>query len=270
MFNDNLKKFNNVIAVLMSAIFAAGVVIGCGAKAEDPGGSVAIAAEKSTEVVETEEPAVVAEESVDIFDREKPKELGYYEEVKEGDRTENRFVETAVDPTNKFIMVEEVEDPGKEHYVKVTGTLYEVFFYGEPDNDLVYFPGDELPEGYEVKVTEDYEIALDDYEGAGEGHSTIFGTAYLAEKDSEGKIAYKYRPGCCIWDNDLDPSIPDDKSYAVGPAIKPGMYGMYSITTYDFDDGWSEMCPDTFFIQALLKDQMPTDGTEVSDNVMHQ
>ncbi|MBQ9443419.1 MAG: hypothetical protein IJU43_03875 [Lachnospiraceae bacterium] len=278
---DSLKnKKHNVIAVLMSVLLSAGIVIGCSSTAEDPGGSEAIAAEKSTEVVETEEPAVVAEEvdesveSVDILDREKPKELGYYEQVKDGGRTEIRYEDGLInDPlaTNKWLMIEEVANLGRDE-TKVKGTLYEVFYCGKPDNDLVYFPGDELPEGYEVKETEDYEVILwgEDHDN---GMGDVYGSGYTAEKDASNKISYKYHPACNKYTNDVDPDLGfmtyDDSEY-IGKALEPGMYGLLYLNTHDFD--WDDEGPrtSTLFVQALLKDQMPTDGTEVSDNVMHQ
>jgi hypothetical protein len=47
-----------------------------------------------------------------------------------------------------------------ERYIKLKGTFYETYYYDEPATDLVYFPGDELPEGYEVRITEDYEALV--------------------------------------------------------------------------------------------------------------
>ncbi|MBQ9443417.1 MAG: hypothetical protein IJU43_03865 [Lachnospiraceae bacterium] len=171
MFNDNLKKFNNVIAVLMSAIFAAGVLIGCGAKAEDPGGSEAIAAEKSTEeqVIVTEDDVIT--EDVTPEDDELPPLA--YKTVEERMQQGKHKDSTGFDSANRFFMLEEICDtpeggfPEKSEegltysngdYLKLKGTLYELRYNGRPANSSIYFPGDELPEGYTVEVTEDYEF----------------------------------------------------------------------------------------------------------------
>ncbi len=274
MYNKvSLKQKHNVIAVLMSALLSAGIIIGCGVKANDPGGGSEPVAEKveAPEVVSTETaPDVTAdtkdEDTKDAETKDAEADVGA-ENILEREKPviKDDYYCDEHCPTNKFIMVEEVADPGEDKgYVKVKGTLYEVYLDGAPDYDLVYFPGDELPEGYEVKVTEDYEAVLEDWDRFGEGHSIVTGSAYLAKEDASHKISYKYFTGCSIWDNDLDPNISKDESYPVEPAIEPGMYGM--LTFNNNVEGF----PSTTFIQALLKDQMPTDGTEVSDDVMHQ
>ena len=272
---DCLKIFQKITAIMiLIAMFG---IAGCGAAESDVGevdvGKVeADVGEKDVEQTETTEVTDMtpveenaSEEAVDILDRKKPvlKSIFSSTNVNTTDgRTEHYEFEGSdvveLYPTNKFIMVEEVADPGERNdYVKVKGTLYEVFFYGSPDYDLVYFPGDELPEGYEVKVTDDYELVLGDDGNLGEGHIWIIGDSYIAEKGDDNKISYKNYPGYTVYENDTDPPV--------GIIIEPGMYGMLAI-----DEGRYESEPTTLFVQALLKDQMPTDGTEVSDDIMHQ
>ncbi len=260
----------------MSALLAAGILIGCGATG-DPGGGSEPVAEKveAPEVVSTETAPDVTADTKDedtkdedtkdaeadvgaenILEREKPV-------IKDAYNTDEHY------PTNKFIMIEEVVGEPEEGYgdslshcyVKIKGTLYEVYLDGVPDYDLVYYPGDELPEGYEVKVTENYETRFSDAKGFGEGHQDILGNAYLAEEEA-GVVSYKLHMDGCLFDCDLDPSIPPEESYAVKPALEPGMYG--SLNEYAPTEFFHET-----FIQYLLKDQIP-EGVELADNVAHQ
>lgn len=274
MFNkDSLKnKKYNVIAVLMSALLAAGILIGCGTKAEDPGGGTEAVAEsvepvtvESSETADEKEPVtedvktdeVDNNDTEDILSREKP--TVYYEN-QDGQKFKKDI------PTNQFLLIEEVADPTEDkNYVAVKGTLYEVFLDGEPDYDLVYFPGDKLPEGYEVKVTEDYEVALADASYHGEGHSYILGMAYLAKKDLFNKISYKSYLECCKITCDIDPTVSFSDSDWEGPAVEPGMYGSLALDLTDT----KYHSPESLFVQYLLKDQIP-EGVELDDNIVHQ
>lgn len=253
---DYFKIFQKITAIMiLSAMFG---IAGCGAAESDVGQADAgekdvVQAESSTETTEaapvdspsadevTEESD--ADEAEDILAREKPAVVNMNGHVFRSE------------PTNKFIMINEIEDGEYINYVTVKGTLYEVFLDGEPDYDLVYFPDDELPEGYEVKVTEDYEAEL-------YGDRVPDGSAFLPTEDKNHKMSYKYYVSCCITTQDLDPNITLKDAEWVGPAVEPGMYG--SLAQYDVD-GMSG----AEFIQYLLKDQIP-EGVELDDDIVHQ
>ena len=124
-----------------------------------------------------------------------------YEEIYLGessDSTEQTTYRELWGSSNKFFMVDEVMNDEHEYlqdedicidYLRLKGTLYEVYHNDEPEYNFVYFPGDEVPEGYEVRTTENYEMAIADNERLGEGHSHQSAMFFKKAQDTNGKIA---------------------------------------------------------------------------------
>ena len=159
-----LNKENKIwlvcMALLIILAITAGMLSGCGLGEEEP---VAPEAETVPEVSETVSDITVSEDTVS---ENTVPDL----ESKEG------YPGTVMFPSYHFFRVDEVlenrepeigkdeESSWIEHsdYLKVKGTLYALYRDGEPCYDRIYYPDQELPEGYSVEVTEDYEMVMAD------------------------------------------------------------------------------------------------------------
>jgi hypothetical protein len=294
MYNkDSLKpnkgrKLNNVIAVLMSALLATGVMIGCGSKAVDPGGGTDAETDVGNveaNVGETEtDSVIVAEDTVSENSAEDLPPLAY-KTVEE--RQAQHVLDEDLKPmgTHAFLMIEDVinepdegweaaaKDALNNDYLKLKGTLYEVNYYDEPAIDLVYFPGDELPEGYSVDVTEDYEAIVTDSERIGEGHEfEKLSTLLAIEKD--GEIAYEFGIGFKdrfeIPEKDYDLNreefVAKYGHFTSDVTIEPGMYVILHRPTVigGISSGY-------YITQALTKEdleKLPA-GTTIAHGVGH-
>ncbi len=213
MFNKaSLKQKHNVIAVLMSALLAVGVLMGCGAKAADPGGSTETSGEAQPVVLKETEQRGVSEDMVEASEEALP-DFAY--KTVEDRMKQGRHKSDTQNPSNKFFMIEsisteplngypdnygEITAPCEEfprgvyadsgYYVRYIGTLYELFHDGKPANGSVYFPGDELPEGYTVEVTEGYEFAYHDFYNLDGDGVKMVSTKYVVTDDGTGHMSY--------------------------------------------------------------------------------
>ena len=183
------------------------------------------------------------------------------------------------DFSNQFLMIDEIvdayslyddpdfvwpEDVGKganNLYVKIKGTLYEVYFYNEPDYDFVYFPGDELPEGYEVKITEDYELVVLDSPSLGEDHELRPWTeTYLVTENGSGEMEYESFRGFTKFRDYEDPNDPDELAAELVAGKGTYVEMVHSKYTDDYE-----------FFQYLTKEDLEKlpEGTVLADDVAH-
>ena len=233
----NGRKLNNVIAVLMSALLATGVMIGCGS---DTGGTKNSDSAGGTSNVAAAE--TVNDSATEVSTNEAEDELPPQAYKTTEERQAQHVLDLDLKPmhSNQFLMIEEVINEPEEgwevnseikllncDYIKLKGTLYETNLYDEPATDLVYFPGDELPEGYEVNVTEDYEVVVVDA-GLIPGHVDSLCVSYIAT-DENTEVVYEEGIGF-IW-NKPDGSTRDEMfeeygRYVCKPSFTPGMYVM--------------------------------------------
>ena len=303
----NKKFFNkHVLNALMSVLLAAGVLLaGCGGPDRDEAGAAAVVGDDTSEISaetteETETEAEEATEAADEPEEDLPalcyktdeerwwqgKPLGYPKAKEHREctypvyRNENR--------SNKFFMVngytctpksghpdlgENLENGLNmigDDYVRLTGTLYEIFFYDKPEYDLVYFPGDELPEGYTVKITEGYELIFRDDHGRDGEELDVCSVRCKVSDDGTGVMSYENDRGGA-----------KDATYGTTPEEMRRLIDTDSVYEWDFNPGeyyeFLEEKPvldikktiDLF--RVLTKEDMEAlpEGVTIDDNVMH-
>ena len=293
---DNLKKLNkkHVAVMVVSAVLAAGTLIGCGAKADSGGAEVSTEAVGSDAInlvetepegdVEAREGEMVAEASVEddlpalayrtVEERMAQGKPGA-EDLEKLGLTSNKFMmveevcdieELFKDP--EFVWPEELHRSNNSKYIKLKGTLYELYFYDEPEYDLVYFPGDELSEGYEVRETGNFEVVIRDSDYFGEGHSIRVDTNAYPVVENSGTLSYKRFGGAFKVREDIefdenylpkdDPNMP-----ASEVVIKPGMY-ISLIEPGRYYDAYT-------IYQILTKEDLEAlpEGITLADDVVH-
>ena len=249
------KREHRMFAMLLSLALGLSVAVGCGAKGTaredtEPAGTVSGSAGETAEsdvrgdtgsgnevagaeVNAKDEAVTEAEEDLPPLAYKTAEERQHQKKPNESEWDMRNIA-----PSNQFFMVEEfINEPEggwpedmkciNDVYVKLKGTLYEVYYYGEPDYDFVYFPGDELPEGYEVKVTEGYELQFADTAELGDGHSDIMASCvYLVTNNEKNKVCYeqffsgmKPKEGL-----DMNTPVKDLGPFPYEQVLQPGTY----------------------------------------------
>lgn len=275
------KIYNRAIArIAIIVAIAVNLIGGCGARVNSDGIeevavqediSIALSEAEDVDVSEVEEdlPALAYKTSEERQSQRKP--------------VCDQSAMRKYNPSNQFLMIEEVinEPEGgwpegnevpNDDCIRLKGTLYEVFFYDEPDYDLVYFPGDELPEGYEVRVTEGYEIALADDDRLGDGHRDVLvSSVYLVTENNEAAEYQRYFNGA-KFKEDVPDDIPlnelvrEQGPYLFDILLKPGMY-----VDVLYDDGIKSGGEHYVAFQYLTKEDLEAlpEGVTLADNVVH-
>ena len=294
---DYFKIFQKITAIMiLSAMFG---IAGCGAAESDVG------ATKDTSEVSAVE--TVSDSKTEVSDNEAVDELPPFaykttEERMSQGKTDFYEKSTRGYASNQFLMVNEViaKDfdgsdfvEGKQYtsaqYIKLKGTLYEIYYNGKPANTVVYFPGDDLPDGYEVKVTEDYELVGNNWdyneEVNGIKYDSLLTAQYIVEPNIEdpnlmsyardtwiaatGKRVYsknpKYFDGVAMGadtENDCDVVV-----------IKPGMYFYVMDTSLKPDPllGLETFTRSYDMYQCLTKEDLKNlpEGVTLAEDVVH-
>lgn len=289
----NGRKLNNVIAVLMSALLATGVMIGCGS---DSGGTIS---NDLGEVVNNDSGGAVSsntsiddaaetlnDSSTEVSVNEAGLPALAYKTAEERQNQKIRHFDHAGElgrTFNQYFMVEEVDNEPEGGYPEgcsnctylvLKGTLYEIYYYDEPAHDLIYFPGDELPEGYEVRVTEGYTFPIEDLESFGEGHISTFGSGCVTKMSESGTVEYDddnimFFAYTTERQERADKGLPYDDllPFDCVVLIKPGTY-----VRIGYDDGRRiDGIPTRELYQYLTKEDLEKlpEGTTIADDVAH-